>query len=400
MNCKTIENIYENSIFDRITSQFIVRKINDKIKARKELLKLKKLLAISITAVFLITGCSENEQQDSSDNSEETQQEELTLPVKGLEVIAENLDVPWSIEKLEDTFYLTERSGNIVRIEEGEVERQSVELEEEVSTASEAGLLGFVISPNFSESNLAYAYYTYENSEGQFNRIVTLRLEDNIWREESLLLDQIPSGTYHHGGRLKIGPDEKLYATAGDASEREIAQDLDSLGGKILRMNFDGSIPGDNPFPDSYVYSYGHRNPQGITWSPDGTMYASEHGDNANDEVNLIEAGQNYGWPIIEGEEEQEGLISPLFTSGNEETWAPSGLAYNEDKLYVAALRGTAVLEFNLETNEQRELVTDLGRIRDVFIEDGYLYFISNNLDGRGTGQENDDKLYRMPLSD
>ena len=361
---------------------------------------MKKLLALSITAVFLITGCFENEQQDSSDNSEETQQEELTLPVEGFEVIAENLDVPWSIEKSEDTFYLTERSGNIVRIEEGELERQSVELEEEVSTASEAGLLGFVLAPDFSESDLAYAYYTYENSEGQFNRIVTLRLEDNIWREESLVLDQIPSGTYHHGGRLKIGPDEKLYATAGDAAEREIAQDLDSLGGKILRMNLDGSIPDDNPFPNSYVYSYGHRNPQGIIWSPDGTMYASEHGDNANDEVNIIEAGQNYGWPIIEGEEEQEGLISPLFTSGNEETWAPSGMAYDEDKLYVAALRGTAVLEFNLETNEQRELVTDLGRIRDVFIEDGYLYFISNNLDGRGTGQENDDRLYRMPLSD
>ena len=361
---------------------------------------MKKILALSITAVFLIAGCSENEQQDSSDNSEDTQQEELSLPVEGLEVIAENLDVPWSIEKLEDTFYLTERSGNIVKIEEGEVERQSVELEEEVSTASEAGLLGFVLAPDFSESNLAYAYYTFEDREGQFNRIVTLRLEDSIWREESLLLDQIPSGTYHHGGRLKIGPDEKLYATAGDASEREIAQDLDSLGGKILRMNLDGSIPDDNPFPDSYVYSYGHRNPQGTTWSSDGTMYASEHGENANDEVNLIEAGQNYGWPIIEGEEEQEGLISPLFTSGSEDTWAPSGMAYDNEKLYVAALRGTAVLEFDLETNEQRELVTDLGRIRDVFIEDGYLYFISNNLDGRGTGQENDDRLYRMPLSD
>ncbi|REJ09108.1 quinoprotein glucose dehydrogenase [Halobacillus trueperi] len=314
--------------------------------------------------------------------------------------MAENLKVPWSIQKSEDTFYLTERSGNIVKIEEGEVERQRVELEEEVSTASEAGLLGFVLAPDFSESNLAYAYYTYEDKEEQFNRIVTLRLENDGWREEDLLLDQIPSGTYHHGGRMKIGPDEKLYAATGDASEREIAQNLDSLGGKILRMNIDGSIPGDNPFSDSYVYSYGHRNPQGMTWLSDGTMYASEHGDNANDEVNRIEAGQNYGWPVIEGEEEQEDLISPLFTSGSETTWAPSGMADNDEKLYVAALRGTAVLEFDLETNEHRELVTGLGRIRDVFIEDGSLYFISNNLDGRGTGQENDDRLYRMALSD
>ena len=112
-----------------------------------------------------------------------------------------------------------------------------------------------MLAPNFQESNLAYAYYTYEDSSGQFNRIITLHLEDNVWREESLLLDKIPSGSYHHGGRLKIGPDGKLYATAGDASEREIAQDLNSLGGKILRMNLDGSIPNDNPFsiPTSIV---------------------------------------------------------------------------------------------------------------------------------------------------
>ncbi|MBM7601446.1 glucose/arabinose dehydrogenase [Virgibacillus halotolerans] len=136
-----------------------------------------------------------------------------------------------------------------------------------------------------------------------------------------------------------------------------------------------------------------------MTWSLDGTMYASEHGDNANDEVNLIEAGQNYGWPVIEGREERENMISPLFTSGNEATWAPSGMAYDNEKLYVAALRGSAVLEFDLEKNEYRELVTDLGRIRDIYVGDENLYFISNNLDGRGIEKENDDKLYRMPLS-
>ncbi|WP_258871649.1 PQQ-dependent sugar dehydrogenase, partial [Halobacillus trueperi] len=173
---------------------------------------MKKILALSITAVFLIAGCSENEPHDSSDHPEE----ESSLPVEGVEVMAENLKVPWSIQKSEDTFYLTERSGNIVKIEEGEVERQRVELEEEVSTASEAGLLGFVLAPDFSESNLAYAYYTYEDKEEQFNRIVTLRLENDRWREEDLLLDQIPSGTYHHGGRIEIGPDEKLYAATGD----------------------------------------------------------------------------------------------------------------------------------------------------------------------------------------
>ena len=315
-----------------------------------------------------------------------------------LEMIAENLEAPWSIEKNENTFYLTERPGNIMKLENGLIERQSVELEKELATASEAGLLGFVLAPDFRESKQAYAYYTYRDNTGQFNRIITLRLEDNIWREENLLLDKIPSGTYHHGGRLKIGPDGKLYATAGDASEGELAQELDSLGGKILRMNLDGSIPSDNPFQNSYVYSYGHRNPQGVAWSSDGMLYASEHGNSANDEVNKIEAGQNYGWPIIEGHEEQEGMVSPLFTSGEEATWAPSGMGNYDGNLYVAALRGEAIVGINPETGEQWEVITKIGRIRDVLIEDNYLYFITNNTDGRGAPQENDDKLYRISL--
>jgi len=350
--------------------------------------------------ILFIVGCSANHQEDISSDPENKQQEQLVESVEKPEVITENLDAPWAIEKQGNIFYLTERAGSIIEIDDTEVVRQSLELEKELATASEAGLLGFLLAHDFSESNQAYAYYTYQDNDGQFNRIITLHLENDVWQEERLLLDKIPSGSYHHGGRIKIGPDGKLYATAGDASEPEIAQDLDSLGGKILRMNLDGSIPVDNPFPDSYVYSYGHRNPQGMTWSSEGMMYASEHGESANDEVNLIEAGQNYGWPIIEGEEEQENMISPLFTSGNENTWAPSGIDYDDGQLYVAALRGTAILGFNPETGEQWEVITGLGRIRDVLIEDDYLYFITNNTDGRGMPEENDDKLYRMNLSE
>ena len=361
------------------------------------MIEVEKVLAISLFVILLLAGCSEKGQQNPGNaqkitiDQQESQQQE---------VVAENLKAPWSIDKVGSTFYLTERTGSIVMVENGEMERQSVELEKELATASEAGLLGFVLAPDFQESNLAYAYYTYQDNTGQFNRIVTLHLEDNIWKEESLLVDKIPSGSYHHGGRLKIGPDGKLYATAGDASEREIAQNLNSLGGKILRMNLDGSIPSDNPLQNSYVFSYGHRNPQGITWTPDGTLYASEHGDNANDEINMIEAGQNYGWPIIEGHEGEEDMFSPLFTSGGEETWAPSGMGYSDGNLYVAALRGTAILGFDPETGEQWEVITELGRIRDVLIEDNYLYFITNNTDGRGDPQENDDKFYRMPHSE
>lgn len=356
---------------------------------------MKKILAISLLAILLITGCAKNEQQNPVKEQKVSTDEQEN---QKLVVIAENLKAPWSIDKVGSTFYVTERTGSIIKIENGEMERQSVELEKELATASEAGLLGFVLAPDFQKSNLAYAYYTYQDNTGQFNRIVGLRLEDNIWWEENLLLDKIPSGSYHHGGRIKIGPAGKLYATAGDASEPGLAQDTDSLGGKILRMNLDGSVPSDNPFQNSYIYSYGHRNPQGLAWSPDGTLYASEHGNSANDEINQIEGGQNYGWPTIEGHEEQEGMVSPLFTSGEEATWAPSGMGYYTGNLYVAALRGTAIIGFNPETGKQWEVITELGRIRDVLIEDNYLYFITNNTDGRGAPQENDDKLYRIEL--
>lgn len=357
-------------------------------------------MSFSVFVLIFITACSQDDQPHSSDEPENEDQLVTTDASEEEEVIAENLQIPWAIAKNDDTFYLSERPGAIVKIENGQVNRQNVDLEKELADASEAGLLGFVLDQDFSESNLAYGYYTYEDDAGQFNRIVTLRLNGDTWTEEEVLLDKIPSGTYHHGGRLKIGPDDKLYATAGDASDPAIAQEVESLGGKILRMNLDGSIPEDNPFEDSYIYSLGHRNPQGLTWSEDGTLYASEHGNSANDEINQIAAGQNYGWPIIEGNEEREGMLSPLFTSGSDQTWAPSGMTYHDGKLYVAALRGSAVLAFDLETGEQNEVISDLGRVRDVLIDEDNLYVITNNTDGRGNPADTDDILYKLPLKD
>ncbi len=347
--------------------------------------------------MILASGCSSSSQQKPTMHKLENVTDNLESN-KHLEVIADNLNIPWAIEKYKNMFYVTERAGYIVKIKEGELERQHVKLKKELATAAEAGLLGFVLAPDFSVSKLAYAYYTYVDGNKQFNRIVTLRQEENVWNEEHLLIDEIVSGTFHHGGRLKIGPDGKLYATVGDALQPSVAQDLSVLEGKILRINLDGTIPSDNPFPNSFVYSYGHRNPQGLTWSLDGTLFASEHGNSANDEINKIDAGQNYGWPIIEGIETRQKMRSPLFTSGSSNTWAPSGIDYYDNKLYVAALRGAAVLEFDLKTNSQREMIAGLGRIRDVFVDEQYLYFVSNNTDGRGNPLNNDDKLYRIPL--
>lgn len=381
---------------------------------------LKKILTLLVSAGLFLTSCMASDTPEPAPGEpvavreerpalEETDEnkdnpvpagagEEAEEPGKPV-VLADNLQIPWSIEIFGDTFYLTERPGSIVKIENGNVMRQRVELKKKLSTAAEAGLLGFVLAPDFPQTHRAYAYYTYQDGSRPLNRIVTLRLDGEVWKEEEVLVDRIPSGRVHHGGRLKIGPDGKLYAATGDAAEAGLAQDRKSLSGKILRMNLDGSIPDDNPFPDSRVYSYGHRNPQGLAWSPDGTLYASEHGNRANDEINRIEAGRNYGWPVIEGVEQREGYMSPLFTSGESTTWAPSGMDYADGKLYVAALRGTAVLEFDPAAGEQREVIAEYGRIRDVRIAGRYLYFITNNTDGRGRPQPNDDKLYRIPLS-
>lgn len=353
-----------------------------------------KVCSILLSMILLISGCSLFEKENLQPKDQ--QGDEAIVLQPEIEVVAETLHVPWSINKVNEIFYLSERTGSIVKIDNGKMERQQVDLEKPLANAAEAGLLGFVLDPQFSDNQKAFAYYTYENGQAQFNRIVVLQLTGNKWTEERILLDRIPSAAFHHGGRLKIGPDDKLYITTGDATTPELAQDLQSLNGKILRMNLDGSIPDDNPFEDSYVYSYGHRNPQGLVWIGD-TLYASEHGQSAHDEVNLIKPGANYGWPIIQGTEKKVGMETSLFQSGNE-TWAPSGMAVHNGKLYVATLRGNAVREFDLAQNITNPVITGLGRIRDVYVDGEYLYFVSNNTDGRGNPDEKDDKLYRVLL--
>ncbi|HZG72162.1 MAG TPA: PQQ-dependent sugar dehydrogenase, partial [Chondromyces sp.] len=240
--------------------------------------------------------------------------------------------------------------------------------------------------------------HSYYEDGMVYNRIVQVRKEENEWQETLELLAGIPGGSIHNGGRLAFSPDGKLFATAGDAGNPENAQSLDTLAGKILRVNTDGSIPDDNPFARSYIYSYGHRNPQGLAWAEDGTMYSTEHGQRAHDEINLIKPGKNYGWPIIQGDEQEEGMERPIFHSG-EETWAPSGMSYDSGTLYVAALRGQKMLAFNLETKEIQTVYNHAGRLRGILISGHFIYFITNNTDGRGTPAEDDDKLMKISLN-
>jgi glucose/arabinose dehydrogenase len=355
---------------------------------------MKKAWSILLVMVVLLSGCSLFEKND-----EGIEGDEVVVNQPNIEVLAEKLQVPWSIDKVNQAFYISERTGTIVKIENGKTERQPVHLNKPLAKAAEAGLLGFVLDPQFLTNQKAYAYYTYgDDGEGQFNRVIVLRTNGAEWTEDSILLDRIPSAAFHHGGRLKIGPDGLLYITTGDATIPETAQDVNTVNGKILRMTLDGKIPADNPFPNSYVYSYGHRNPQGLVWVGK-TLYASEHGQSAHDEINRITPGANYGWPIIQGAEQKAGMVTPLYQSGDE-TWAPSGLAAANDKLYAATLRGNAVREFGLTQKRTRPVVTGLGRIRDLYVDGDYFYFVSNNTDGRGTPDENDDKLYRVLLRD
>ncbi|RTX73400.1 quinoprotein glucose dehydrogenase [Mammaliicoccus sciuri] len=370
---------------------------------------MKRLMISAISASFILSACSNDSRDETEDKGKQTQNEmeheqsqsddsHERKETKGIETVAQGLDTPWSIARSNDVFYLSERPGKIIKIDGNKKTEQQVDLEKEVSTAAEAGLLGFVLAPDFKDSQEAYAYYTYEDN-GQFNRIVKLKLENDTWKEEEVLIDKIPSGQYHHGGRLKIGPDDKLYATTGDASDEQNAQDKDTLGGKILRINLDGSKPKDNPMSNSYVYSYGHRNPQGLVWTPDGQMYASEHGNQANDEINEIKKEHNYGWPVIEGNEENNNMETPIFTSGSDDTWAPSGIAFKDGIIYSAALRGEGIMRFDVEKDEMKKVATKYGRIRDVYIVNNDLYFVSNNTDGRGNPSKNDDKMYKVSLS-
>jgi glucose/arabinose dehydrogenase len=349
-------------------------------------------LMLVISQSLLLSACS-----FSQPDVQQEESESVTKPSVESKVVAQDLSIPWSIQKMGDVFYITQRTGGIVEIRDGKKSVINTSLSKPLSGRPEAGLLGFVLHPDFKNNQLAFAYYTYDKSGASYNSVVVLKRTENEWSEENILLDGIPSGQFHQGGRLEIGPDQKLYITAGDATRQDNAQALSFLGGKILRMDLDGGIPADNPFENSYVYSFGHRNPQGLAWNQDGELYETEHGPNGYDEVNLIKAGNNYGWPKITGDEKEESLISPLAHSG-EPSWAPSGADFWNGDFVFAALAGQSVKRFDTETGEVTDLLTGFGRVRDVLVEGDTLYFVSNNTDGRGIPRENDDKLYEVDL--
>ena len=228
-----------------------------------------------------------------------------------IETVAENLYVPWSIDiSDEGKLYFTERSGTIKVIENGKLNPEPlITFGGTFVSQGEGGLLGIALDPAFSRNHYIYAMHSYLENNKIYNRIVRLIEKDNKASIDTIIIDSIPGGQIHNGGRIKIGPDNKLYITTGDSGNPALAQDLKSTAGKILRIELDGSIPKNNPFVNSPVYSLGHRNPQGLAWNSKNMLYESEHGQIGHDEINIIHPGANYGWPLVQGDEESINIL-------------------------------------------------------------------------------------------
>lgn len=312
------------------------------------------------------------------------------------QIVATGLDAPWSVVFRDGTPLVSERDTARILELAADGSARPIGTVDGVTSFGEAGLLGLAVD----QQGRLYAYSTA--SEG--NRIqrfdVTGAPGSLSLGQPETILDRIPAASIHNGGRIAFGPDGMLYATVGDASRRERAQDLGSPSGKILRMTPDGAAPADNPFPGSLVYSYGHRNPQGLAWADDGTMFATEFGQNTWDELNIITAGANYGWPSVEGIAGSAGFTDPV------QQWepgdaSPSGMVHINGTLFIANLRGQvlrAVPAANPGTS------TDYydggyGRIRDVAVApNGALWFVTNNTDGRGSPGPDDDRILSVDL--
>lgn len=335
-----------------------------------------------------------------------------------IEPFVSDLEVPWDLVFTgEGRALVTERAGRIRVIQDGQLQEQPLHSFPEVSSQAEEGLMGMALHPDYQTNSQIYACYAYPTDTGLAARVI--RFVDNgasITQIETIL-DDIPAARFHAGCRVRFGPDGMLYVTTGDATNKEIAQDLESLGGKILRMTPEGAVPVDNPFPDSLVYSYGHRNAQGIDWHPNGLLYSSEHGPSVfdgpagGDEINIIRAGENYGWPIVSHQESQEGMVDPLLiytpaiAPGSLEVYTGDQLPQFTNNIFVGMLRGEGVLRVAIDENDPQTVlvneplrqVQDYGRIRTV-VEgpEGYLYVMTSNQDGRGQPRPGDDHIYRL----
>ena len=317
-------------------------------------------------------------------------------------ILAENLDKPRAIAISNDRIFVTEKDGAIRVIQNNTL------LESPLATLRSAdvfdgGLLGITLHPNFSSNHFMYVFLTYDDGN-LWNKILRITESENKLQNAEIILDKIPGSSFTNGGFLKFGPDEKLYIGTGTVSDAShLPQDLGSLSGKILRLNDDGSIPDDNPFSNSPIYSLGHRNPQGMTWDDDGNMFVAEFGPEKNDEINLILSGKNYGWPEQQcsGNEDFEDAVlcfDPSIEPGGILFYSGDLIDF-ESPFIMASMRAANLYQLDFEEglSSQKSILSGIGRVRDVVQgPDGSLYLITSNTDGKGFPDSMDDKLLRI----
>lgn len=326
--------------------------------------------------------------------------------------VVSNVEVPWSLAFAPDgRLFFTERPGRVRVIENGALVPQPALTLTDVVANGESGVLGLALHPGFATTHYVYIAYTARGARGApVNRLVRYREANNTLADAVVLLDNLGAASIHDGSRVKFGPDGKLYMTMGDAAVADDAQNVSAYNGKILRLNDDGTTPRDNPF-STPVFSYGHRNPQGIDWHPvTGDLWETEHGNIGNDEINVVDAGKNYGWPVIEADTTRPGMVPPIvfFTPAI----APSGGSFYrgtafpafQNNFFFATLRGFHIRRLRLDPVNPRRVIADekivenrYGRIRDVISgPDGLLYFSTSNRDGRNTPVADDDRILRL----
>jgi glucose/arabinose dehydrogenase len=353
--------------------------------------------AVLVTAAGLLAACSSSGGDEGRTPPPLTSRAAPSTPAGNgsqgaLKAVATGLRVPWAVAFLPDGDALvTERdTARLVRVTPTG-EKSTVGTVPGVNAEGEGGLLGVAVSPSYETDHLIYLYY----SAASDNRVVRATYDLDLGRPDPIVTG-IPKGSIHNGGRLAFGPDKMLYITTGETGEGGKSQDKNSLGGKILRVTPDGKPAPGNPF-GSRVWTYGHRNVQGIAWDDQGRMYATEFGQDTYDEINLIQKGRNYGWPEVEGVGHRKGFTDPLLTWTTDEA-SPSGLAYQEGSLWAAALGGRRLWQVPVDNGKVGRPIARFegryGRLRAVVrTPGGNLWVTTSNRDGRGDPAPRDDRI-------
>lgn len=375
--------------------------------------------SVQIAAILAVAGCSSPTPTSTSPPLETQGKAARNYKV---EVVAENLEVPWGIAFAPDgTVYVTERPGRIRIIRNGKLLPAPVAVLEQIVNRGEGGLMDISLHPKFSENRFVYITYV-ANTRPTTVMVVRYKESDDKLAEPKTIVEGIAASMFHCGARARFGPDGKLYITTGEKFERDRAQDMMDLCGKTLRVNDDGSIPNDNPFVGKSgvrpeIWSYGHRNAQGIDWQPGtGLMFQSEHGPSGSDgpgggdEINIVERGKNYGWPIIHHRETAPGMESPLLEYTP--AVAPASGAFCSGKMFpewkasffVGCLRGETLIRVDLDgrrvIRQESMFLNEYGRIREVAeAPDGSIWFSTSNRDGRGRPDAKDDRIFRISRS-